>query len=230
MQKILDFIKNKIDGSSHIQPILFLWNNKDKINLELSNIISSLFSYYQVDKNNIFKIEDDWDAIKIETLRSFISKSTMKSSFKFQIFLIENISRFTQQSANACLKFLEEPWSWNVIFLTNYSESWVIDTILSRVFTVNVFWSEAVKKNDFYYKMIDDFLNKRNVDLISYFFDDKKLEKSNYMSFFYTFLHYIKENLVFIDLLEQIENNINLIEKNNVSPKYLFDSLIIKIM
>lgn len=230
MEKIFWFIKNKIDESSHIQPILFLWNNKDKLDLELNNIISNLFSYYQVDKNSIYKIQDDWDAIKIETLRNFISKSTIKSSFKFQIFLIENISRFTQQSANACLKFLEEPWVWNIIFLTNYSESGVLDTILSRVFTVNIFWSETNRKNDFYYKMIDDFVNKKNVDLISYFFDDKKFEKSNYISFFYTFLFYVKENLIFIDLLEQIENSINLIEKNNVSPKYLFDSLIIKMM
>lgn len=230
MEKIFWFIKNKIDESSHIQPILFLWNNKDKLDLELNNIISNLFSYYQVDKNSIYKIQDDWDAIKIETLRNFISKSTIKSSFKFQIFLIENISRFTQQSANACLKFLEEPWVWNIIFLTNYSESGVLDTILSRVFTVNIFWSETNRKNDFYYKMIDDFVNKKNVDLISYFFDDKKFEKSNYVSFFYTFLFYVKENLIFIDLLEQIENSISLIEKNNVSPKYLFDSLIIKMM
>lgn len=230
MEKIFWFIKNKIDESSHIQPILFLWNNKDKLDLELNNIISNLFSYYQVDKNSIYKIQDDWDAIKIETLRNFISKSIIKSSFKFQIFLIENISRFTQQSANACLKFLEEPWVWNIIFLTNYSESGVLDTILSRVFTVNIFWSETNRKNDFYYKMIDDFVNKKNVDLISYFFDDKKFEKSNYVSFFYTFLFYVKENLIFIDLLEQIENSISLIEKNNVSPKYLFDSLIIKMM
>jgi hypothetical protein len=62
-----------------------------------------------------------------------------------------------------------------------------------------------------------------------YFFDDKKLQKEDYLSFFNNFIIFIKENLIYIELLDEIENYINLIEKNNVSPKYLFDRLISKI-
>jgi DNA polymerase III gamma/tau subunit len=52
---------------------------------------------------------DSNEKIKINELREFILKSTIKPPFQFQIFLIEDISRMTLESSHACLKFLEEP-------------------------------------------------------------------------------------------------------------------------
>jgi DNA polymerase III gamma/tau subunit len=52
---------------------------------------------------------DNNEKIKIQELRNFIAHSYIKSSYRFQVFLIENISRATLESFNASLKFLEEP-------------------------------------------------------------------------------------------------------------------------
>lgn len=226
---LFELLKEKIEKSSHIQPILFVWNNKDKIEIELNNLISNLFSFFEVDKNSIYKLEDNWETLKIEEIRNFVSKANIKSSFRFQIFLIENISRFTLQSANATLKFLEEPGEWNIIFLTNNSESWILETILSRVTLVNIFSKELNKKNEFYYDLINNFVSKESNSLLYYFFDDKKIQKEDYLSFLHNLIIYIKENLVLIDLLPDIENAINLIEKWSVSPKYLIDRIIINL-
>lgn len=64
---------------------------------------------------------------------------------------------------------------------------------------------------------------------MKYFFQDKKIEKQEYIDFLQTFLLYIKENLVYTDLIEQISESILLIEKNNVLPKYEIDKLLLKI-
>lgn len=226
---LFDIVSQKIQKSSIFQPILFVWNNRDKLDIELNNLIWKLFSTFEVDKNNIYKLEDDGETIKIDVIRNFIAKSNVRSSYKFQIFLIENISRFTLQSANATLKFLEEPWDGNIIFLTNSSESWILETILSRVSIVNIFWKEVNKKNDFYYDLINNFVFKKSNSLLYYFFDDKKIQKEDYLAFLHNLIIYIKENLVFIDLLSDIENAINLVEKNSVSPKYLVDRIIINL-
>ena len=71
-------------------------------------------------------------------LKEFLSNSNQKPRFKFQVFFIENISRFTLKSANSCLKFFEEPKFGNIIFLSNTSEAGILDTIISRVQIVNL--------------------------------------------------------------------------------------------
>jgi DNA polymerase III gamma/tau subunit len=72
-------------------------------------VIEKLFARFEVDRHHIHILKDDGESLKIETIRKFIQQSNLKSSDLFQIFVIENISRLTLQSANASLKFLEEP-------------------------------------------------------------------------------------------------------------------------
>jgi DNA polymerase III gamma/tau subunit len=72
-------------------------------------VIEKLFTRFEVDRHHIHILKDDGESIKIEGVRKFIQQSNLRSSGKFQIFVIENISRLTLQSANASLKFLEEP-------------------------------------------------------------------------------------------------------------------------
>lgn len=226
---ILQKIKEKIIWWQTFQPILFLWENRELLNVEIDNLIQELFQSFEVDKNCLYRLSDDWEKIKIVQIRDFFSKWNIKSSFKFQIFFIENISRLTLESANASLKILEEPWIWNIIFLTNCTESWVIETILSRVQVINLKSDLVVKENDFFYNLIENFINKKDINLIKYFFNDKKIEKNDYIDFLETFLFYIKKNLVYIELLDQIEESLNLIQKNNVLPKYEIDKLLLKI-
>lgn len=229
MNNFLEIIKRKIDNGWNLQPILFLWENSEILNIEVNNLILELFKHFEVDKNNFFVLQDNNEKIKISHLREFIQKSFVKPTWKFQIFLIENISRFTLESANSALKFLEEPGEWNIIFLTNTSESQILETILSRVQTVNILSKTNILKNEFFYMLIDDFLNRKNENLIKYFFADKKLEKDEYIKFLNTFLLYIKQNLVYIELLDQIEESLNLIVKNNVLAKYEIDKLLLKL-
>lgn len=226
--EILSMIKQKIENNTNFQPILFLWENK-LLEPTLEYIISNLFSYFEVDKNSIYKLLDDWNSLKISNVREFVLKWNVKSSYRFQIFVIENIQRLTLESSNSLLKFLEEPWVWNIIFLTSNSSSMILDTILSRVLSIDLRGNKLFEKNEFYLNLIDDYINKKNANLLKYFFDDKKLEKTDYITFFENFIYYIKTNLVYTDLLESIEESINLINKNNVLPKYEIDKILIKL-
>lgn len=226
---IFEKIKNKIEIWNIFQPILFLWENIELLNEEVNSLIEDLIKHYGVDKNYFYKLIDNKENLKIVQIRDFISKWNVKSSFKFQVFLIENISRMNIESFNACLKFFEEPWKGNIIFLTNTSESWILETVLSRVQIVNLFSRKTITNSDFFLNLIDDYVTKRNTNLIKYFFNDKKIEKQDYISFLNTFLFYIKTNLVFINLLDQIEDSLNLIQKNNVLPKYEIDKLLLKL-
>ena len=227
-EEILSMIKQKIENNTNFQPILFLWENK-LLEPTLEYIISNLFSHFEVDKNSIYKLLDDWNSLKISNVREFVLKWNVKSSYRFQIFVIENIQRLTLESSNSLLKFLEEPWVWNIIFLTSNSSSMILDTILSRVLSIDLRWNKVFEKNEFYLNLIDDYINKKNANLLKYFFDDKKLEKTDYITFFENFIYYIKTNLVYTDLLENIEESINLINKNNVLPKYEIDKILIKL-
>ena len=226
MNKYLDIIKKDIEKWWNFQPILFIWPD---INNKVSSLIDDLFKDYGLDFWSIFKLVDDGEKIKISTIRDFISKWDLTPSFLFQVFLVENISRLTLESSNSCLKFLEEPWVWNIIILTNKSESQVLDTILSRVRVFDIWWSSFNVKSEFYYDMIDDFLNKKNTSLVSYFFDDKKLSKQEYISFLDTFISYIKSNPDYTYLLDQVYDSMNLILNNNVLPKYEIDKILLKI-
>ena len=227
MEKIFQDLIKKIKNNSQIQPILFLWENQEILTNEIEKNISQLLNLFWVDKGFVFRLLDDWEKIKIEILRQFVWKWDIKPSFWFQIFLIENISRFTNESANSCLKFFEEPWIWNIIFLTNKSESKVLETILSRVKIVNFFSQSSKSQNNFYINLIDDFLNKKNQNLLKYFFDDKKLEKKDYIEFFENFLIYSQNNLEYSFLIENILQSIDLIKNQNVLPKYEVDKIIL---
>lgn len=221
-----DRIVNKIEERGEISPFLFLWSNKNKLSFEIENIILKLFEKYSIDSSSLFRLQDDWANIKIKDLKEFLSKSNQKPRFKFQVFLIENISRFTLKSANSCLKFFEEPSEWNIVFLTNKSEAGILDTIISRVQIVNFSSDILSEKNDFFYCLIDSYIKTNDYKLISYFFTEK-LEKTEYIIFLKTLIFYIKENFVFIDLLDDLEKDINLIQKNNLLAKYVVDKFLL---
>lgn len=227
--EIFHKLTQKIDTGWIFQPVLFLWDNIELLNMQVKGIIFELFWHYHIDKNHLHIFPDNNEKIKIQELRNFIAHSYIKSSYRFQVFLIENISRATLESFNASLKFLEEPWEWNIVFLTNTSQSWIPETVLSRLHIIDQFSPWIKEKNQFFFLLIDEYIKKKNLNLMKYFFQDKKIEKQEYIDFLQTFLLYIKENLVYTHLMEQISESILLIEKNNVLPKYEIDKLILKI-
>lgn len=230
----LDILSASIDKKGEISPFLFMWHDLVKVNFEVRDLIDSLFEKYKVDKNAFYLLEDNGENISIEDSKILVSKSLLKSQYKFQIFLIENISRLTIKASNALLKFLEEPGEGNLIFLTNKWENEVLDTILSRVQTININSKSIDYKNLVYYDLIDDYIKLWDIRLFSYFYnakcqDGKKLEKVQYIDFLKTLIKYIVDNKVFIELLDELNEDINAAEKNNVNPKYLVDKYIFRL-
>jgi hypothetical protein len=71
-------------------------------------------------------------------------------------------------------------------------------------------------------------LEKRNSEIFSYFFRNK-LEKFEYVEFLKSLILYAKKHLVFLDLIEEINEDINLVEKNNVNVKSIVDKYLLKI-
>lgn len=225
-----NFIKKVIEkikiGEAN-SPILFSAKNLELLNKEVENISYNLLKEFWVPNINLFVLKDNWEKIKIEEIKKFLELWNSTTSYAFQIFFIENISRMTLQASNSCLKFFEEPWNKNIIFLTNKGEAWVIDTILSRVQFVDLWWAFIEAKDDFFYSMIESYLNW-NKDLINYFFKNK-LEKSEYLRFLQTLIVYIKQSLVFINFLDELEDDINSLANNNVNPRWLVDKWILKL-
>ena len=176
----------------------------------------------------MYSLEDNWKNIKIKEVKEFIEFSNSKSPYKFQIFLIENISRFTISAWNSLLKFFEEPDVTNLILLTNSSESWILDTILSRVQTINLWWNKSISKDEFLTSMINSYICDKNPEILSYYFRNK-LEKQDYLNFLENLILYSKENLAFIDYLSEIDEDINAIKQNNVNAKYVIDKWLLKI-
>lgn len=226
------FIENictKIKNGDIVSPFLFLNKKGDLLNSQVIEICTSILDNLNVPLTYLFRLEDDWEKIKIDALKCFLEKWNLKSSFDCQIFLIENIWRFTLSSANTCLKFFEEPWKWNIIILTNPSESQVLDTILSRVIQINTSNVSFInKKNDFYFSLIHKFIVDSDYSLYSYFFNEK-LEKSDYILFLENIILYSKEYWKFTNLLFSIEKDINNIKNNNVSPKFIIDKTLIEL-
>lgn len=215
-------ISERIKKGEELSPFLFIGQNTEILNSKVEEIILELFSEFEIPKVNLIKLEDNWENIKIQEIKAFTKKWELGTPYKFQIFFIENVSRLTLQSANSCLKFFEEPWIQNIIFLTNSWENGVLETILSRVQTVNLWLNKKVEQNTFYFNLLDNYLEKRNSEIFSYFFRNK-LEKFEYIDFLKNLILYSKKNFVFLGLIEEIDEDINLVEKNNVNAKGIVD-------
>jgi len=175
-----DIIEQNIKTRGEISPLLFLWSSGEVFHARLLGYLQNLLKENHIDTQSLFHLEDNGESLKIEEVKKFISSSEMRPRFAFQIFFIENISRMTQQSQNACLKFFEEPWEGNIVILTSQSEAWILETILSRVSVYSVNASQKLTKNEFYYSMILSHAEQSSNECIQYFFS-WKYEKSEYI-------------------------------------------------
>ncbi len=228
LNNIIQLITEKLETKEEISPFLFLWTQIDKVNTDILNLSLELCEKLWINKNFLFKFENPEWKIKVKDIKQFLEKVFVTPTFKAQVFIIENISKMTEESANSCLKVFEEPPFWNIIFLTSESESSILDTILSRCTIINLKQENIFEINQLYYSMIDDYIRNINYDLASYVFKEK-LEKENYINLLKNLIIYLKEKLIFLDLVEQINEDINWIQKNNLLPKYVVDKYIIKI-
>ena len=219
----------KISKNIIPSPFLFLGSNLELLNKNIEKTSKELLLKFDIPDVNLFVLRDNSERIKLSTIKDFFRQSTIKTPYKFQIFLIENISRMTLQSANSCLKIFEEPWNWNIIFMTNKSESWILDTILSRAQIENLQVNSDQMDKQLFINRIDWYILHKNLDLISYFFSSK-LEKFEYISFLNTLLNHWKSKLLFLDFLEDLSGYTYSIELNNVNVRYIVDKYILKIV
>lgn len=225
---IIDKIEKSIKNKEEISPFLFIWNDLEKINSDLENIIFQIFSHFWEDKNNFFKLKDDWNSIKVKDIRIYLERSFIKSNSLFQIFFIENISRFTDESANAMLKFLEEPWIWNIIFLTNSWENNILETIISRVQLIQISNNSQIFYDDKYFSMLENFVSNNDFYIFSYFYKEK-LDKEDYVLFLKTLIYFIEKKLVFRELLDLVYETLNSIISQPIMPKYHVDKILLKL-
>jgi len=76
--------------------------------------------------------------------------------------------------------------------------------------------------------LLDSYLSKKSPEIFSYFFRNK-LEKDDYLKFLKNMILYSKKYGVFLDLLIELDEDINLIQGNNVNAKYIVDKYLLKI-
>lgn len=227
-KEILDNLILKIEKGEEVSPFLFLGANKELVWTEVKNIALELLKYFEIPSTYLFAMEDLWEKIKTSEIKKFLEPTFLWTPYKIQIFFIENISRMTLWAANSSLKIFEEPGKTNIIFLSDISESMILDTILSRVQIKKLWWTSLSKKDDFYLSIIASYLEENNPESLSYFFRNK-LEKEDYIKFLENLIIYAKENMILIDFLEELNDDINMIITNNVNAKGVVDKWLLKI-
>lgn len=234
LNNIFNKIEEKIKKEENNLPYLFLWNNLEIINSNIKDYSIKLLNDFWIPKEYLFILEDNQEKIKIKDLKEFIKLSDSKPWYPFQIFFIENIYRFTITSANSLLKFFEEPWKHNIIFLSAIWENWILDTILSRTRIINLWWIKKNKNNIFFTDLINDYIKNNSKNIFGYFYKNK-LEKDEYINFLDNLIIYYKNNINIWkkilntkDLIE-IDEDINSIKQNNVNAKYIVDKWLLRI-
>ena len=222
---IFESIEKAIEKRGELSPFLFLWNNLELTHGDIEVFIQEIFQKHSIDAQGLFHLMDNGESLKIDEVKKIVAQWDIRPRFAFQIFFIENISRMTTQAANACLKFFEEPGEGNIIFLTSASESGILDTILSRVQICELHKNSLREENTFYLSMIASHISASSDELVRYFFS-WKYEKQEYVEFLKSLVTYIAKSWDFIDLLDDIHEDIWGILKNNLQGKYVTDKYI----
>ena len=228
MLKIQEKFIRQIEKGEGTTPFLFLSKNLELLHNEVTTIAKWLLQHYNVPCVELSKFEDTGESIKIAEIKEFIKSGELMSPYRVKIFIIENISRMTITSCNSCLKFFEEPWIQNIIFLTNASESQVLDTILSRVQIIDLWFWKQKHENTFYISLIEGYVQKKSIEIFSYFFRNK-LEKEEYIHFLQSLIVYAQQKSVYFNFLSELEEDITLISTNNVNPKSVVDKYLLQL-
>ncbi len=93
---------------------------------------------------DIREVKDDNGYIKIETIRELIKESTLSSTHKKRVYIIDNAHFLTQEASASLLKTLES--SSNVFILITNSITNLLPTIRSRCFIIR-FKVDALRGN-----------------------------------------------------------------------------------
>ena len=228
MKELFTRIDERIQKGGTISPFLFIWQNLELLSSEVTKWAFSLAKQYDVHGVNIHSLADDGKSLKIGDVKSFFEKSQLQAQWKFQIFIVENISRMTLSATNSCLKVFEEPGEKNIIFLTNKSEAQVLDTILSRVTVYSTHYQETLTSNAFFEDLLQKYLRNKEPGIFSYFFPNT-IDKTDQTSFLKVLLSFCMSWKISQISWEELFEDIQLIETNNISPKSVVDKYLLQL-
>lgn len=229
MQKELKILLDNFISWTSIQPILV---NEEKITLIVNYLNNSYISDIEELRQNIipnlFLFETEDKTFKVERAREIVEKSTIKSSFDFNIFIIREVDKLSIGASNALLKVLEDIPPRLVFLLTTSAKENLLDTIKSRILD---FWSNSIQfEISSEIKIaIDEFFLWNKSQFISMLFWEK-IERHEYIAILEYLLVKINNNPKHgQDIYEKIITWISSIYSSNVNPKYILDSIILDI-
>lgn len=139
----------------------------------------------QIDNGNyldLVVIDNEFNEIKKDQMIDLQKKFSTKAVFgKYKIYIIKNANMLNKSSANAILKFLEEPEDNVIAILLTSNVNGVLSTIVSRCQLISLF-SEC-NSSDLFIKYnvnnIDDFYNVYSNKIVQFY---EKLENfGNYL-------------------------------------------------
>ncbi len=227
-QELLQII-NKFKNWEIIAPLLLDDNSICEIINYLNN--SSLTNINQIDEewfSNVFVFKTEDKNFKIEKTREIIEKASIKPAWDFNIFLIQEIDKFTEQAWNSLLKTFEDIPNRILFLLTTNSKENILETIESRI--LNFSYNSFIFNLDEDVKLkIDNFFNWNKEDFISFIYN-AKLQKNEYLNIIIYFKNkalewYIND----LNILQKIENGIKNIYSTNANAKWILDDIILSL-
>lgn len=222
-------VRESIQKGGEIAPFLCTGNPLDLLHKALEEEIIKLCNDFWVDKNYIFTLKDTWESLKIGEMKDFIAHSYQKSSFHFQVFIIENYARATVEASNAALKFFEEPWVGNLVFLTSESEAGILDTILSRLTIERVGSTNHLYEVDNVWReRIVRYVENNDWELASAIYQGH-IDQTEAMSFLLTLLSLHSMGKVILKDIGDFEQDIQWLQKNNLLSRYIVDKYFLQL-
>ncbi len=241
----INLLKNKYDENKLSHVFLIETNNQNfvlndiiefikyincekkyKDNCKLCNLCNL------IDKNilpNLKIIYPDGQAIKkeqMETLKNDFSHMPFIS--KYNVYIINEAEKLNQSSANAILKFIEEPEDNIIGFLITNNKDNIISTIKSRCDVFNAYYEKNDSILNINENLIENYIinietNIKNSILINKIIVEKKLEKNEIVDFFKYMLNFYQ------NLLNENENKYKLELKDILKRINIIDDILDKL-
>ena len=143
--------------------------------LACNNCITCL----RIDDNNypdFIVFDGSKSSIKKDEVAS-VEEQFEKTAFEskgIMIYVLHLIENMTEQAINSILKFLEEPGKNVYAFLTTNNENSILPTIISRCQVLRL---RLIDKQIVIQDAIDNGVDKKDAELLSYFYNDGELIK-----------------------------------------------------
>ena len=109
----------------------------------------------------------------VDTIETAFEKKAFENK-GIRVYILHLIENMTTQAINSILKFLEEPGSKVYAFLTTNNENSILPTIISRCQVLRL---RLIDKQVVIQDAIDNGVDKKDAELLSYFYNDGELIK-----------------------------------------------------